>query len=518
MSDGERDARRMQASRPFGETLRETPLYLALVVCAGLRVAFYLQHGFVFDVLPQQWQLLDLEVLRLRPLESLNALHAQPPLLNGLLAVALALPPVLTEPFLHVFFLATTVTMVALVFHFLRCFGYGGVASGIGAALFGILPQVLIFEHWFFYPHLEAALLLAAMYFSSRYLSLRATQSFAGLVACLVALALLRALFHLGWVIVALVAIWLASAARHGVRWRDAGIGVVAIAMVFALYAKNYIQFGSFSPSSWPGMNLATIVLPLLPADHGDHPDFVADFKARVARGEFSATTRALAEDGTWTSWAEAAADCGSAGSMPIALCAVRKKAGGDLNYNHHSIPGYSKDLAADARTALAYYWPLYLRRVASSYLTFFGVPSWEDGHPSRAVPRSYVAAWSVVALYDPRAVLAPDAGTRTGWRWALWRVASTSPPHLLLVPLAVMIVMVLATAECLRLVRGGEIAVDWILPALAVVLFLTVPHWVSAYETHRMRYSIEPILFLALAFSARQIFTAMASFRRGRS
>jgi hypothetical protein len=476
----------------------------------------YLQHGFAFDVLPYQWQLLDLEALRLHPLQSLNTLHSQPPLLNVLLAVALIFPSGIGEALLHVIFLGATAAMIALVFHFLRCFGYGSVSSGIGATLFGVLPQVLLYEHWFFYPHLEAALLLGAMYFSSRYVSSPATSAFIGLAICLVMLGLLRALFHLGWIVVVLAAIWIAGGAlRRGVRWRDAGIGVAAASLILALYAKNYSQFGSFSPSSWPGMNMANIMLPLLPDDRTNHPDIVADFKERVARGEFSETTRRLTEeDGPWKGWAKTAIDCDGSPNMPAALCAVRKKDGGDLNYNHYSIVRYSRELGADALSALPHYWRLYLRRVASSYLAFFGLPSWEEAHSPRAIPRAYLDAWSAMALYDRQAVYSGTVVESKGLQWVLRRIASASVPHLLVIPIAVLIVLLSAADECLRLIRGRKVDVDWILPAFAVVLFLTVPHWVSAYETHRMRYSIEPIFFLGIAAAIRQISSAFMSFR----
>lgn len=509
-----------RAARSFGETTRDRSLLVAMLACGALRLIMYLQHGFVFDILPYQWQLIDLEVLRLHPLQSLNVLHAQPPLLNLLLAVALMFPPGVGEAFLHMIFLATTAMMIALVFHFLRCFGYGSVASGFGATLFGVLPQVLLYEHWFFYPHLEAALLLGAMYYSSRYLSTQATSAFAGLAVCLVLLGLLRALFHLGWIVVVLAAIWTAGGIwRRGVRWRDGVIGIAAASLILGLYAKNYAQFGSFSSSSWPGMGMANIMLPLQPNDPTNHPDLVADFRERVARGEFSETMRRLTEkDLPWTGWAKTAIDCDGSGKVPAALCAIRKQAGGDFNFNHYSTVPYSKELGADALVGLRHYWRLYLRRVASSYFAFFGLPSWEEAYSPRAVSRVYLDAWSGMVFYDRQSVFSPAVGESKGLQWLLRRAASASVPLLLLIPIATLIVVVLAARECVWLVRRKQVDVDWLLPVLAVALFLTVPHWVNAVESHRMRYSIEPIYFLALAAGIRQVFSAFTSLRRKRA
>lgn len=503
-----------QAARSFGEMTRDRSLLAALLACGSLRLIMYLQHGFVFDILPYQWQLIDLEALRLHPLESINALHAQPPLLNILLAIALMFPsPGMGEAFLHIIFLGATAAMIAVVFHFLRCFGYGSISSGIGAALFGVLPQVLVYEHWFFYPHLEAALLLGAMYYASRYVSARATSAFIGLAICLVSLGLLRALFHLGWIIVVLAIIWIAGGARHrSGRWRDGGIAIAAATLVLALYAKNYGQFGFFSPSSWPGIGMANIMLPLQPDDRIKNPEDFADFRARLARGKFSEAMRRLAEnDLPWTGWARTAIDCDGSGDVPAALCAVHKQAGGHLNLNHASFVAYSKELGADALSGVSHYWRRYLRQVASNYLAFFGLPSWENTYAPKAISRAYLDTWSGMALYDRQSVGSSTVVGATGLDWLMRRIAAASIIHLILIPIAILIVLLLTARECRQLIRRQQVDIDWILPVLAVALFLTVPHWVNAGETHRMRYSIEPIIFLALAAGLRLVLPAVA-------
>lgn len=89
---------------------------------------------------------------------------------------------------------------------------------------------------------------------------------------------------------------------------------------------------------------------------------------------------------------------------------------------------------------------------------------------------------------------------------------------HLLQIPNPTLIVVLLAAREYLQLIRRMQVDGDWLLPILAVALFLTVPHWINAVESHRMRYSIEPIYFLALAAEIRRVFSAFTLLRLERA
>jgi hypothetical protein len=50
---------------------------------------------------------------------------------------------------------------------------------------------------------------------------------------------------------------------------------------------------------------------------------------------------------------------------------------------------------------------------------------------------------------------------------------------------------------------RGRGEAADWIFPLLVVALFVLLPNFINAGEADRIRYTIEPVLLLALARGA---------------
>jgi hypothetical protein len=148
-----------------------------------------------------------------------------------------------------------------IVYYFLRRFGFRPPASCCLAILFGLLPQVLVYENTFYYSHLEATLLLGAMFFSARYLSGRRLANFVGLSACLVALALTRSFFHISWIAVVLLTIWGMSSYRAGRDWRALVVGVAALGMVSAVYFKNLKEFGIFAASSWQGIGSVVMLM-----------------------------------------------------------------------------------------------------------------------------------------------------------------------------------------------------------------------------------------------------------------
>ncbi len=273
----------------FRETALERPLWAAIAFLLVVRVVLVAHYGVRFEISDRLWQLLDAEVLRTDPVHSLYFLHAQPPLFNALFALSLQLAGGAGPFFLRAVYVLSSVVMVAIFHFFLRRFGYGGIAAAIGATGFGMLPQVLTYENMFHYAHLEATLVLSATFFAATWLSGRRLGAFAGFACCLVALALLRSMYHLVWVAFTLLAIWRIGHSRGAAGDRSSVLVLVAVlAVVTALYAKNLREFGVFSPSSWQGLNTVSMTLPVRAGDAGAFPAVADDFRGRVQRGEFS--------------------------------------------------------------------------------------------------------------------------------------------------------------------------------------------------------------------------------------
>jgi hypothetical protein len=485
-----------------GSTVLEKPLWAAIAFMLLVRAILIARYGVTFEISDRLWQLLDADVLRTDPVRSLYFLHAQPPLFNALYAVSLQLPASVGPVFLQAIYILSSISMMVVFHFFLRRFGYGAVAAAIGAAGFSVLPQVLLYENMFQYAHLEATLVLCATFFAATYLSGHRLGAFVGFACCLVALALLRSLFHLGWVAFTLLVIWYAGRSRSERALPAFLVVVAAIAVVTSLYAKNLREFGVFSPSSWQGLNTASVTLPLRSGDTEAFPAVAKDFRGRLERGDFSPSAAlALAATNFWAGWVPMAKGCGPGEPLAPALCEI-KKSNGEENYNNIAIIRYSAELNKDAGHALQLYPAFYARRVAASLMTFFGTPSWSYAKPGPAL-KAYGDAWDSLLLFQPNRAFSSERRHDTGVMLLASRFLSASLPLCVLVLVGTIFIVVKGLSEGIAYLRGRRESADWVFPLLVVVLFVVLPNFINAGEADRIRYTIEPLLLLALAKGA---------------
>ncbi len=483
---------------PFRQAVCEPALGLAIVFCLGLRFAFHRLYGLSYDSSVIWWQMLDTELLRHQPLQSLYLLHMQPPLLNAVYAVALAMPDGLLTPFLQTLFVGSSLAMVAIVYVFLRRLGFRSIGAGLAAALFGVLPQVLLYENIYFYSHLEATLVLCAALFAALYFENGRLGAFAGLAISVAALGLLRSLFHLGWVTVVLLAVWTLAGQRHGRNWRALALSVAAIAVVASVYVKNWMEFGIFAASSWEGVTLVNMLTPSLPGDNQKFPDVAQDLQKRAGRGEFSRSMiPALQTPDVWHGWIVLAKDCDTGTEKRPALCEI-ERANGEFNFNHIAMLAYSRDLGRDALHLLRLYPRLYLSHVASSVMTFVGTPAWDYRRMALAL-KDYTNLWNEMLLYRPGRLLEGKSGRRTWWDSAVNRLASSSPILMFFVLFGSATIFICGAFDAWGYWRGRRATADWLFPALVLALFVVVPNLLNGVETQRIRYSVEPLLFVAL-------------------
>ena len=485
-----------------GATILEKPLWAAIAFMLLVRAILIARYGVTFEISDKLWQLLDADLLRADPVRSLYFLHAQPPLFNALYALSLQLPAGVGPVFLQAIYILSSISMMVVFHFFLRRFGYGAIAAAIGAAGFSVLPQVLLYENMFQYAHLEATLVLGATFFAATYLSGHRLGAFVGLACCLVALALLRSLFHLGWVAFTLLVIWYIGRSRSARALPALLVAVAAIAVVTSLYVKNFREFGVFSPSSWQGLNTASVSLPIRAGDSEAFPAVVNDFRGRLVRGDFSPSA-ALAFTATnfWAGWVPTARGCGAAEQLPPALCEI-KKSNGEENYNNIAIIRYSAELDKDAVHALRLYPAFYARRVAASFMTFFGTPSWSYAKPGPAL-KAYGDAWDSLLLFQPSRAFSPDRRHDTGLMLIASRFLSASLPLCALVLAGTIFIVARGLVEGIAYLRGRRESADWLFPLLVTALFVVLPNFINGGEADRIRYTIEPMLLLALAKGA---------------
>lgn len=245
---------------------RAAPLIL-VVVAFVLSRQMYWHEGVFFDVrmLGMDWAIhfIELPLLRERLWESLYYLHSQPPLYNLYLGAVVNL---FGESAGAVF--AWSYTGMGLL---LALSLYGLMVrmrvprwpSALLTVLFMVSPATVLFENWLFYIYPETLLLCASALCFHRFVSTGRAWAGVLLFAVLGMLALVRSAYHLVWYLgmMGLVLGVRSGPSRRTVLLTAAG----PLLLILALYTKNALYFGTFSGSSWLGINLSRVVLEATP-------------------------------------------------------------------------------------------------------------------------------------------------------------------------------------------------------------------------------------------------------------
>lgn len=233
------------------------PLLLVLGVFAVSRVA-YLAAGVEFDASPLDgyWQYIDPALLQDRLGESLWHAHAQPPLFNLLVGMALKLPGESHEAVLNVLFLLLGLALALLLHALLRRLGVGRWASAIVAAVYAASPAAVLYENWLYVEQLVAVCLLGAAVLLHRFAERSQLRDGAGAFGLLAVVVLTRPLFHLVWIVGIALIVWVFQPGR---RRAVAAAAAVPLVLVVALYAKNYALFETVSSTSCSGINAARV-------------------------------------------------------------------------------------------------------------------------------------------------------------------------------------------------------------------------------------------------------------------
>lgn len=246
---------RIRFACPFHPIPSDFAVVIAAFVLSRL-LARWVGVRLDVTVLQWGWQLLDLDLLRHELTRSLLYLHSQPPLVNLIVGFALKAEPVplgvLIGLFGHVLGLATACALLVTF----RRLGVGPLLRTILVTAYTISPWSLLYEHFINYEYIVAACLAGALALLSGFAATGRWMPLVGAFALLAAVPLTRSLFHVGWLIGVTVIVVLAI---PGHSRRVLGVAVPALLIVLAWYGKNLVLFGSFSASSWLGLNIAVM-------------------------------------------------------------------------------------------------------------------------------------------------------------------------------------------------------------------------------------------------------------------
>jgi len=221
------------------------------------RLGYYVA-GVRFDARPiwHYYQFVDPELLKHRLIESMYYLHVQPPGWNIYTGIALKLFPRSYPIAFHMSHLLMGLAICWLIYYLMRVLGVSRWLAFALAAWFTISPGVILFENYLLYEYVVGFLLAAAAVSLWRYSALNSLPWLVLFFVLVLALVLFRNMFHLVYV-VAIVALLVYL--FEGRRRRILLAGALPLLVVLGLYTKNLILFGSFSGSTWLGMNMDTI-------------------------------------------------------------------------------------------------------------------------------------------------------------------------------------------------------------------------------------------------------------------
>jgi hypothetical protein len=211
---------------------------------------------YVSQEMDALWQSAGRENLTNDPFGTLSVLHIQPPGMNALFALDLAVTPT-SHAFLLGMNLLAMLAAIVVIVDTLRRFGASAWLSMSAGIAYALLPSTVIYSQWAYSVSLIAFFSVAAVWG----ISFMRTHAAVGAIVSTSAIAL-AALTRPSYTTV-LVVVWLVGVAvllfrsASPRRWVGLG-GLAAVAVAVAAVQLHYlVSFGLPTMSSWSGENLA---------------------------------------------------------------------------------------------------------------------------------------------------------------------------------------------------------------------------------------------------------------------
>ncbi len=216
-----------------------------------------IRHDFGPSAWDFFWQNLPAADLRDRALQSLWALHAQPPLWNALNAPLIKLFGEAQPEALQLVHVLLGAAMAGLAVLIAARLTASAVAGAVAGALVALDPAMVLYEAYALYEILCAFLLMVTFWAVLRAGPEGRTRPLVLALAAVGALVLTRSLYHFAVMVPAVV-----GAVALARRRRLVLAAGLAIALLPAgWYTKNLVQHGFFGGSSWYGMGIWRVAL-----------------------------------------------------------------------------------------------------------------------------------------------------------------------------------------------------------------------------------------------------------------
>lgn len=464
--------------RPHGAEIALLAAFVATRAVA--RAVFGLRFdGEIFGY----WQVLDAVWLRDDLLRSVVFLHAQPPLFNlglglGLKTFGDACAPVAFE---GAFLILGYLGLLGM-YRLLLELGTPSRAALVVALVQTLSTTWLVYESWLFYTLPTAVLTTWAAVWICQ--ASRRGAAAAAFGATVVALSWLRATYHPLWALVSLALLWLlVRSAPAPVRRFVPRVSLVALALVLALPAKNWLLVGSFSSSSWLGLSLARMT-----TDRLGEPE-----RERWIQAGLLDPVARVRPFSPLSAYPIARQEVPPTTPEHPALRSP-SKSDGSPNFNHAAYVDIARRYQAGAFQVLWRSPGLYLDRVRRAVVTWLRPPT----DYIMVVPqREALRTWD--RLHSRFALGSSLERRRAG-------------PTLVLVPAAVLLLVALSW-PCLARSRRLEMVA---FPLLTIGWNLVVGSLAEVEENNRFRVEVEGLMVVLGHWAAIDLFVRL--WRRGRS
>lgn len=315
--------------------------------------------GVRFDMtaLDYGWQILDPQLLRHDLLSSLYYLHSQPPLFNLFLGLVLKIFPGFEPMALSACYKLLGMAICLCLYVSMARLGISKAAAFTVAAIYIASPQCVLYENWPLYTYPVACMLCISVVSLQSYLRVGDMTRLWVFSIMTVCIALTRSIFHLTWVMAVFGLVWfLIRGRRRAPIWA----AIVPLAILLSFYGKSLLQFGTFSLSSWLGMNL--------------HRKAIAKTfsKSEIQRMADRGIVSGLSPIDSFSRPEAYERLIGHTPSKGIPALDATVKSSGYINYNHVGYLTVSKRLTGDSCAAIYSFPYSFLRATKSSVACFF--------------------------------------------------------------------------------------------------------------------------------------------------
>ena len=235
--------------------------YFVLVVLFGVTRLIAAIAGVRFDMWPlghdgfvYPYQLLDPRLLQHHLIVSIWHLNSQPPLYNLLVGLLLHLPVGLRQTVAAGLYLGLGLVMILSAFAAMTALRAPRWLAMLVCVLAMVDPTSILYENWLGYAYPTAAFLTLSAYFAVNYARTLDRWWGIGFFSSITVVTLFNSTYQLPWLMAAVLVIVLLFRSH----WRSVlAVAAVPCLVLVGWMAKDFIQVGSPSTSTWLGMNFS---------------------------------------------------------------------------------------------------------------------------------------------------------------------------------------------------------------------------------------------------------------------